>query len=323
MNTDCVTEISIDPYRGDGPEKTLVVITGPTASGKTALAIETARRLGAEIVSADSRQMFRGLPVGTAAPSEEELAAVPHHFIGNLDVTEYYSAACFEEEAISLLPRLFSRSDYAVMCGGSMMYVDAVTRGIDSLPTISPQTREAAYSLLEHEGIEAIRRRLAELDPEYLATADPDNHKRLVHALEICMESGVPYSSLRTGQTKPRPFRIIKFAIDLPREILFSRINSRVDRMIQSGLVEEARGMLPYRHLNALNTVGYKEMFAYLDGVWDLETATARMAKNTRVYAKKQLTWLKRDNSVIWLDGTKDTDEMAAQLISLLPTTRQ
>lgn len=318
-----MTEISIDPFRGDGPEKTLVVITGPTASGKTALAIETAQRLGAEIVSADSRQMFRGLPVGTAAPSEEELAAVPHHFIGNLDVTEYYSAACFEEEAIALLPRLFSRSDYAVMCGGSMMYVDAVTRGIDALPTISTRTREAAYSLLEHEGIEAVRRRLAELDPEYLATADPDNHKRLVHALEICMESGVPYSSLRTGQTKPRPFRIIKFAIDLPREILFSRINSRVDRMIQSGLVEEARGMLPYRHLNALNTVGYKEMFAYLDGVWDLETATARMAKNTRVYAKKQLTWLKRDNSVIWLDGTKDTDEMAVRLISLLPTTRQ
>ncbi len=301
---------------GKDSVKTLVVITGPTASGKTALAIETATRLGAEIISADSRQMFRGLPIGTAAPSPEELAAVRHHFIGTLDVTDYYSAARFEEDVMAMLPVLFSQSDHVVMCGGSMMYVDAVTRGIDALPTISPRTRGLAYRLLEEKGIEAVRQRLAELDPEYLAQADCANHKRLVHALEICIESGVPYSSLRTGRKKPRPFRIAKFAIDLPRDTLFNRINSRVERMMDDGLLDEVRRMLPYRHTNALNTVGYKEMFAYMDGIWDLETATARMAKNTRVYAKKQLTWLKRDAEIKWLDGTLPLSEMASDLIA-------
>lgn len=301
-----------------GPVKTLVVITGPTASGKTALAIEVATRLKAEIISADSRQMFRGMPTGTAAPTETELAAVPHHFIGTLEVTDYYSAARFEEDVMGLLPELFTRSDFAVMCGGSMMYVDAVTKGIDELPTISDAIRQQAYGILENEGIEAVCARLEELDPEYLATADLGNHKRLVHALEICIESGVPYSSLRTGTAKKRPFNIVKFAIGLPREILFNRINQRVDRMIADGLLEEASALLPYRQQNALNTVGYKEMFNYLDGIWDLATATARIAKNTRVYAKKQLTWLKRDDSVIWLDGTLPVAEIAAQITGRL-----
>lgn len=283
---------------------TLVVITGPTASGKTALAIEVAKLLGCEIISADSRQIFKGLPIGTAAPTPEETAAVPHHFAAMLPVDAYYSAAQFESDVMQLLPSLFARSGgYAVMCGGAMMYVDAVCRGIDDLPDISPQVREQAYGLLRTEGIQAVRRRLAQLDPKYLAKADPDNHKRLVHALEICLQSGVPYSSLCTGRAKERPFRILKFAIDLPREVLFDRINRRVEAMIGAGLVEEARSMLPHRGLNALNTVGYKEMFAYLDGTWDLPTAAARMAKNTRVYAKKQLTWLKRDPGVTWLDG--------------------
>lgn len=296
--------------------KTLVVITGPTASGKTALAIDVALRLHTEIISADSRQMFRGLPIGTAAPTPVELAAVPHHFIASLNVGDYYSAACFEEKVMELLPGLFAESDYAVMCGGSMLYVDAVTRGIDALPTISDEVRKEAYDILEREGTEGVCRRLEELDPDYLRTADPANHKRLVHALEICMQSGKPYSSLRTGEAKKRPFRVIKFAIDMPREMLFERINRRVNAMVEQGLIEETSAMLPYRHSNALNTVGYKEMFAHLDGVWDLPTATARMAKNTRVYAKKQMTWLRRDPSVIWLDGTLPTPALADEIIA-------
>lgn len=299
--------------------KTLVVITGPTASGKTALAIEVATRLGCDIISADSRQIFKGLPIGTATPDAHQLAAVRHHFVATLPVESYYSAAQYEADVMALLSELFADSDYAVMCGGSMMYVDAVTRGIDLLPTISEETRAYAYGLLHSEGIEAVRHKLAQLDPEYLAQADPHNHKRLVHALEICLESGVPYSSLRTGEAKKRSFRVMKFAIDMPRDTLFARINARVDAMIEAGLVEEARSMLTKRHLNALNTVGYKEMFAYLDGTWDLATATARMAKNTRVYAKKQLTWLKRDPEVCWLPAdTLSTGEMAQKVTDIV-----
>lgn len=283
-------------------EKTLIVVTGPTGTGKTALSIKLAQRLGCDIISADSRQLFKDIPIGTAAPTEAEQVAARHHFVGCLGLGEYYSAARFEEEALDLLRRLFEKGDYALMCGGSMMYVDAVTHGIDTLPAISDAVRLEAYGILETEGIEGVRSRVRELDPEYYAQVDLNNHKRLVHALEICMEAGVPYSSLRTGRVKSRPFRVLKFAMDFPREELFDRINRRVDAMIGNGLVEEARAVYPLRHLNALNTVGYKELFAFFDGVWDLPTAVARMAKNTRVYAKKQLTWLKRDASVIWLD---------------------
>lgn len=283
-------------------EKTLIVITGPTGSGKTALSIELARQLGCDIISADSRQLFRDIPIGTAAPTASELAAVRHHLVGCLALDEYYSAARFEEDALRLLDDMFACGDYAVMCGGSMMYVDAVTRGIDALPTISAQVRSLAHQLFAHEGIEGIRTRLRELDPDYYARVDLNNHKRLVHALEICMEAGVPYSSLRTGRVKKRPFRVVKFAIDFPREELFARINRRVDAMMEGGLLEEARALYGFRHLNSLNTVGYKELFAYFNGIWDLPTAVARIAKNTRVYAKKQLTWIKRDASVVWLD---------------------
>lgn len=284
----------------------LIVITGPTASGKTALAIKLARQLGTEILSADSRQLFRDIPIGTACPSAGELAAVRHHFIATLPLDEYYSAARYEEEALGLLPDIFSRcGGNAVMCGGSMMYVDAVCKGIDQLPTISPAVREQALALWKEGGNEAVIARLRELDPEYLTAVDLRNHRRLVHALEICLESGRPYSSLRTGAVRTRPFEIVKFALDLPREELFSRINRRVDLMVEAGLVEEARRVYPLRHLNSLNTVGYKELFAYFDGVWDLQTALDRIRKNTRVYAKKQLTWLRRDPSVIWLRGQK------------------
>lgn len=281
---------------------TLIVITGPTGSGKSALAMEVATALGCHIISADSRQIYRHIPIGTAAPTPEDMARVPHHFVQTLELDEYYSAARFEEDVTALLPELWKDNDYAVMCGGSMMYVDAVTNGIDALPLISPEVRRQAYSMLENDGIEAVRERLRELDPEYFAQVDLQNHKRVVHALEICLESGVPYSSLRTGSKSERPFRILKFALDMPREELFGRINYRVDRMIAAGLEAEARSVYHLKHLNALNTVGYKEMFAIFDGVMDRPTAIARMAKNTRVYAKKQLTWLRRDPEVVWLD---------------------
>lgn len=295
--------------------KTLVIVTGPTASGKTELAIELAESLDTEIVSADSRQLFKGLPIGTASPTPGELARVRHHLVGILDLHDYYSAACFEEDALRTLNEIWTRSDYAVMCGGSMMYIDAVTRGIDSLPTISPATREAALRLYTDGGLEQLYRTLERLDPAYLATADPSNHKRLIHAIEICMEAGVPYSSLRTGNPKKRPFRTVKLAINRTREQLFDRINRRVDRMIEDGLEAEARSVYPLRHLNSLNTVGYKELFAMMDGAMDRQTAIARIAKNTRVYAKKQLLWLSKDPQVCLLDPQQPLLEQALRFI--------
>lgn len=285
----------------------LIVVTGPTASGKTTLAIELARAIGTEIISADSRQLFRDLSIGTARPTPEELAAVPHHFIATLGLDEYYSAAQYEEDVLRLLPDIFSRcGGNAVMCGGSMMYVDAVCDGIDLLPTVSDENRARAYALYEAGGLPAVIRELERLDPAYLRHApDLKNHKRLVHALEISLEAGRPYSSMLTGEKKSRPFGIMKFAIDHTREELFSRINRRVEVMMFQGLLEEVRRVYPHRELNSLNTVGYKELFAYLDGQWDLATAVARIQKNTRVYAKKQLTWLRRDPSVIWLDPSR------------------
>ena len=280
----------------------LVVITGPTGSGKTDLSIQLAQRLGCDIISADSRQLFRDIPIGTAAPSPQQLATVTHHFVGTLSLDEYYSAARYEEDVMALLPSMWEKSPYAVMCGGSMMYVDAVTRGIDDLPTVSDSVRRHVMDLYESEGIEGIRATLRNLDPDYLAIADPANHRRLIHAIEISLEAGQPYSSLRTGTVKERPFKTVKMMIDYPRETLFDRINRRVDAMIEAGFIEEACRVYPLRHLNSLNTVGYKEMFAAFDGTMTLDTAIERMKKNTRVYAKKQLTWLKRDPSVIRLN---------------------
>lgn len=291
----------------------LVVITGPTGSGKTDLSIQLAQRLGCDIISADSRQLFRDIPIGTAAPSPQQLATVTHHFVGTLSLDEYYSAARYEEDVMALLPSMWEKSPYAVMCGGSMMYVDAVTRGIDDLPTVSDSVRRHVMDLYESEGIEGIRATLRNLDPDYLAIADPANHRRLIHAIEISLEAGQPYSSLRTGTVKERPFKTVKMMIDYPRETLFDRINRRVDAMIEAGFIEEARRVYPLRHLNSLNTVGYKEMFAAFDGTMTLDTAIERMKKNTRVYAKKQLTWLKRDPSVIRLNpSTSLTDALAA-----------
>lgn len=291
-------------------QSVLIVITGPTGSGKTDIAIELAQTLGCEIISADSRQMYRDIPIGTAAPDNRQLAAVPHHLVGTLSLSDYYSAARFEEDVIDLLPKLWKKSPFAIMCGGSMMYIDAVCNGIDMLPTVSDKNRVAALALYENGGIEALIEALKTYDPVYLKRApDLNNHKRLVHALEVSLEAGQPYSSLLTGKKTERPFKIIKFAVNRPREVLFDRINRRVDTMIANGMEEEARRVYPMRNLNSLNTVGYKELFAMFDGTMDRETAIARIAKNTRVYAKKQLTWLKRDPSVIYISTVQEAIE--------------
>lgn len=279
---------------------TLIVITGPTGVGKTATAIGIAQALSAEIISADSRQLYRDIPIVTAAPTAEQLALVPHHFVGTLGLDEYYSAAQFESDVLELLPRLFDKSPYAVMCGGSMLYIDAVCKGIDDIPTISDEVRRRVYAEYEQYGLEYMLNRLKQLDPEHYEVVDRCNYKRVVHAVEICLQAGVPYSRLRTNQAKPRPFRIIKIGLNLPREQLFERINKRVIDMIDGGLLDEARRVYPLRHLNSLNTVGLKELFAYFDGTMDYETAVARIQKNTRVYAKKQLTWYAKDTDMRW-----------------------
>ncbi len=291
-------------------EPTLIVITGATGSGKTDLSISLAKKLGCHIVSADSRQLYKDIPIGTAAPSIDQLAAVPHHFIGTLALNDYYSAAQYETDVLELLPRLWRENQYVIMCGGSMMYIDAVTRGIDDLPTITPEMRRQAMALYEQGGLPMLQETLQRIDPDYYSQVDLNNHKRLVHAIEITMQAGVPYSSLRTGGVKQRQFRIIKVAINYERELLFERINRRVDAMVADGLVDEARRVYPLRHLNSLNTVGYKELFAYFDGEMDYDTAIARIAKNTRVYAKKQLTWMKRDASIHMLSPDNALHEL-------------
>lgn len=281
--------------------KTLIVITGPTGVGKTATAIELAQRLHCDIINADSRQIYRGIPICTAAPTPEELAAAHHHFVAVKDLDESYSAAQFESDVLQLLPVLWQRGDCAVMCGGSMLYVDAVCRGIDQLPDISPEVRTAVKHKLQLEGLDSLVAELQELDPQYAATVDRKNTSRVCHAVEICRQAGVPYSTLRTGQAKQRDFNIIKLALNIEREQLFDRINRRVDRMVEAGLEEEARSVYHLRHLNSLNTVGMKEMFAMIDGTMDRNTAIERIKKNTRVYAKKQLTWYRRDPSITWV----------------------
>lgn len=277
----------------------VIVLTGPTASGKSALAVKWAHEWGCEIISADSRQVYRHMPICTAIPSLAEREGITHHLLEFLEPAEYYSAACFEEDSLRLIADMERRGmDRVIVCGGSMMYIDALTRGLDELPTISPEVRQETLCFFESEGIEAVRAELQRLDPKYYAEADPHNHRRLIHALEIIRQSGRPVSELRTGQTKRRPFEIEKYAIERPREELFDRINRRVDAMVSAGLEEEARSLLLLRNENALNTVGFKEMFAWFDGLMDRTTAIERIKKNTRVYAKKQLTWLKRDTRI-------------------------
>jgi len=282
--------------------KKLIVITGPTASGKSALAIQIAKRLHTEIISADSRQIYKGIPIVTAVPTPEELAEVTHHLIEILPLEAYYSASMFESDALKLLDNIFERNDYAVVCGGSMLYVDALCNGLDNLPTVPTQLRNELMDEWHTKGDEWLRSKLQQLDNAYFHKVDPMNMKRIFHAIEISITAGKPYSELCTGSKAQRPFEIEKIAISMPRPELFERINRRVDAMISAGLENEARNVFHLRQLNSLNTVGLKEMFAYFDGIMDKTTAIERIKKNTRVYAKKQMTWFQRDKSIHWIE---------------------
>lgn len=297
--------------------KTLIVITGPTGIGKSATAIDLSQRLSTEIISADSRQVYKGIPIITAAPTEEERSIVPHHLVDFLELDEYYSASLFEQQALSLLDQIFRRSDYAVVCGGSMMYVDALCNGIDELPTIPDNIRQQLMQEHADNGNDWLLQRLEQLDPVYYNQVDRQNTKRVFHAVEICLASGKPYSSLRTGTRRSRPFRIIKTALTADRQLIFDRINLRVNKMLEMGMLDEARSVYHLRHLNSLNTVGFKEMFRHIDGEWDLPTAIARMQKNTRVYAKKQMTWYQRDPLIHWIDASAQATP-TEQILALL-----
>lgn len=289
---------------------TLIVILGPTAVGKTELTLSLAEHYACPILNCDSRQIYRDMRIGTAAPTQEQLDRVRHYFVGQLNLDEYYSAAKYEQEVLQLTSELFKTHNTLILSGGSMMYIDAVCNGIDDIPTVDDEVRATLAKRLQEEGLEKLLAELRLADPEHYDFVDHKNAKRVVHALEVCYTTGKPYSSfltrktLRCGasttQTADRPFRILKIGLERPREELFARINSRVDDMINSGLLHEAMTLLPHRHENALNTVGYKEMFNVLDGTWELPMAIERLKKNTRVYAKKQMTWFKHDTGVTW-----------------------
>jgi tRNA dimethylallyltransferase len=281
-------------------KKKLIVITGPTAVGKTDLCLSVAEELQIPIINADSRQLFRELKIGTAAPTEEQMARAKHYFVGTLGISDYYSASMYEQDVLRLLDELFKQSDYALLSGGSMMYIDAVCNGIDDIPTVDEATRALMKRRLAEEGLEALVEELRRLDPEHYETVDRQNPRRVVHALEICHMTGKTYTSFRTAEKKQRPFEIIKIGLNREREELYRRINLRVDRMMEDGLLKEAERMLPYRTENALNTVGYKELFNYFDGLWELDEAVERIKGNTRRYARKQLTWFKRDEQMRW-----------------------
>ena len=289
-------------------DKTLIVITGPTAVGKTRLCIDIAKHFGIPIINADSRQIYKELKIGTASPTEEEMREVQHYFVGTLSLEDYYSASLYEQQVLTLLETLFKKQDYVLMSGGSMMYIDAVCNGIDDIPTIDDKTRQTMKRRLQKEGLESLCEELRRLDPEYYEIVDRQNPKRVVHALEICTMTGKTYTSFRKREKKSRPFRIIKIGLNRDRAELYDRINARVDEMMALGFLKEAEGLFPQRNLNALNTVGYKELFEYFEGRWSLEEAVERIKGNTRRYARKQLTWYKKDDQIRWFHPDQKED---------------
>lgn len=283
---------------------TLVVLLGPTGVGKTELALQIAEHLQSPIINADSRQVFAEIPIGTAAPTKEQQERVKHYFVGTLHLTDYYSAAKYEEDVLQLLNQLFSSQQVALLSGGSMMYIDAVCQGIDDIPTVDEATRTLMKRKLETEGLEALTAELKVLDPEHYKIVDLHNPRRVVHALEICYMTGNTYTSYRKNTKKIRPFNIVKIGLNRPREEMYERINNRVLKMMNQGLIEEAKAVYPQKGLNALNTVGYKELFAYFDGDISLDDAILKIQSNTRQYMRKQVTWFKRDNQIKWFSPT-------------------
>ena len=280
--------------------KTLLVLLGPTGVGKTDLSIGIAKAFGTEIISCDSRQIYKEMRIGTAVPSSGQLAAVRHHFIQTISVHDYYNSWQFEVQALERIRELFQEKEVVLMTGGSMLYIDAVCKGIDDIPTVTPEIRDALYMQFETEGLAPILAELKEADPVHYEEVDRNNYKRVIHAVEICRMTGKPYSSFRTNIKKERPFRIIKVGLNRDRDELCDRINQRVDLMMSEGLLEEARRAYPFRHLNSLNTVGYKELFNYFSGEWTLDLAVEKIKRNSRVYARKQMTWFKRDPEITW-----------------------
>lgn len=282
--------------------KKLIVVLGPTGVGKTEYALTLAEKHGCPIINADSRQIYKDICIGTAAPTAAQTSRVKHYFVHTLGLEQYYSAAQYEKEVIDLLTELFRTHDVVVMSGGSMMYIDAVTKGIDEIPTIEDDVRKSLQERYTLEGIDSLLAELRLLDSQYYSEVDLKNHKRIIHALEVCYQTGKPYSSFRTSTVKQRFFEIEKIGLRRTREDLFSRINARVDQMMADGLLEEARRVYPLRHLNSLNTVGYKELFRVISGEWELPMAVERIKKNTRVYAKKQMLWFSKDSDIRWID---------------------
>ena len=291
-------------------KKTLRVLIGPTGVGKTDLSIKIAEKYDSPIISADSRQLYSDLKIGTAAPTEEYLKRVKHYFVGTLKLTDYYSAAQYESEVISLLEELFKTNDTILLTGGSMMYIDAICKGIDDIPTVDNETRQMMMEKYEKEGLERLCAELKLLDPEYYSIVDLKNPKRVIHALEICYMTGKTYTSFRTGNRKQRPFDIIKIGLCRDREELYDRINKRVDIMINDGLVNEVKSVYQYKDLNSLNTVGYKEIIQYLEGNCTLEFAIEKIKQNSRIYSRKQMTWFKRDNDIKWFHPDREDEIM-------------
>ncbi len=283
-------------------KNTLIVIAGPTGIGKTALAIDVAKHFNTEIVSADSRQFYKELKIGAAFPNHKELSVVKHHFIGNLSITDEYNVSKYEQDALQTLETIFTTHNTAVLVGGSGLYLDAVCKGIDELPDPDPELRESINTLFNENGITALQSKLKLLDPEYYNQVDRDNPKRLMRAIEVCITTGKTYTSLRLSNPKPRNFNIVKIGLFTDREVMYWRINQRTDKMIKDGLIEEAFSLLPFRNYNALNTVGYKELFNYFDKTITLEEAIDKIKIHTRRYAKRQLTWFNKDDKIIWID---------------------
>lgn len=284
---------------------TLIIVLGPTGVGKSDISVKLAKYFNTEIISADSRQFFKELSIGTAVPPTEDLLEVSHHFIQNKSIHQYYNVSEFETDTLNLLQVLFKRINPVILTGGSMLYIDTICKGIDDIPTVNPEIRNSVIQWYETHGLEALRERLLELDPEYYTIVDLNNPKRILHAVEVCEMTGKTFTSFRTQTVRTRPFRIIKIGINQDRKVLYERINQRVLKMMDAGLLEEAKSVYSFRHLNSLNTVGYKELFTYLDGECTLDEAIDLIQRNSRKYARKQLTWFRRDPEIVWFEPSQ------------------